>query len=281
MTIYHILRMKSNLYKAQCLLLKWMSLRGQVSYEVIKNYCTYLNTQYELEADEHPAWQIFQPLFKQGNVDSVGEGKFRVTEPTLIKCKQNYLFTNLFDVEKKYATDFAFIYCSKNRPTQKFTTEYTFHATEILMSVPTIDKIVESFENLSVNDFANLEFDNKKKKLGVAKRTDSETGYYFVYPNRKIVSVPNWESAPEAINIAYCYSRVVCEENNGYYDPLHHILKIKRFHLPMILYRVLLLDSLLNAGKPKSDYEYYIFDHISKNVFDELNRILCKSIYYE
>lgn len=258
-----------------------MSIRGQVGYEVIKNYCKYLNTQYEIGADEHPAWQIFLPLFKQGNVDFVGEGKFRVTEPILIKGNQNYIFTNTLHAEKKYATDFAFIYCSKIRPTLKFTTEYTFHAKEIFMNVPTIDKIVDGFENLSVNDFANLEFDNKKKKLGVAKRTDTETGYYFVYPNRKIVSVPTWESAPEAINIAYCYSRVVCEENNGYYDSLNHILKIKKFHLPMILYRVLLIDSLLNEGKPKSDYEYYTFDHISKSVINELNRILCKSIYHE
>lgn len=273
--------MKSNLYKAQCLLLKWMSLREQMSYEIIKNYCKYLNTQYELGTDEHPAWKIFLPLFKQGNVDFVGDGIFRVTEPTLVKGKHNFLFTNIFNADKKYTTDFPFIYCSKNKPAYEFAIEYTFHTKEILMSVPAIDRIVENFENLSINDFANLEFDNKKKKFGVAKRTDSETGYYFVYPNRKIVSVPNWESAPEAINIAYCYSRVVCEEKNGYYDSLNHILRIKRFHLPMILYRVLLIDSLLNNGEPKSDYEYYTFDHISKSVINELNRILCKSISHE
>lgn len=273
--------MNTNLYKAQSLLLGWMSFKGLVSYNVIKSYCKYLNQQYHLGEDERPAWKIFMPLFIQGNIDTIGDGKFRVTEPLLIKGKCGYVYTNIFNEKYQDETDFPFVYYSNVRPKYDFSIEYTFYAKSILKSIPSIDKIVDNFNRLTINDFTNFDFKCKKKNIGIAKRIDSTAYNYFIYPNRKIVSIPSWDTAPEANNLAFCYSRVICEESNGSYSSEKNVLRVKKIHFPIILYRILLIESILRGGKPTRDFDYYIFDNISKEIVEELNKILCKSISYE
>lgn len=273
--------MNTNLYKAQCLLLKWMSLKEQMGYDVIKFYCKYLNLQYKLGEEEHPAWKIFLPLFLQGNIDTIGDGKFRVTEPLLIDGERGYVYMNIFTEKYEDQTSIPFICYSKVKPQYEFSIEYKFYAKAILDRIPSIDKVVSSFEILSTNDFTNLVYDCKNKCIGVAKRIDVESSYYFIYPNRKIVSIPNWYADPEAINLAYCYSRVICQEINGYYSVEKHVLRIKKNHFSIILYRILLVESILKGGKPTSNFDYYIFDKISKDVVKKINKILCNSISYE
>lgn len=61
----------NNIKECQEALFTWMSLQNQVNYNTIKKYCEYLNLQYNLLIEEHPAWKIFLPLFFAGNIDFV------------------------------------------------------------------------------------------------------------------------------------------------------------------------------------------------------------------
>lgn len=70
MNIYHTFKaIMNNIKECQEALFTWMSLQNQVNYNTIKKYCEYLNLQYNLLIEEHPAWKIFLPLFFAGNID--------------------------------------------------------------------------------------------------------------------------------------------------------------------------------------------------------------------
>lgn len=47
----------NNIKECQEALFTWMSLQNQVNYNTIKKYCEYLNLQYNLLIEEHPAWK--------------------------------------------------------------------------------------------------------------------------------------------------------------------------------------------------------------------------------
>lgn len=56
MNIYHTFKaIMNNIKECQEALFTWMSLQNQVNYNTIKKYCEYLNLQYNLLIEEHPA----------------------------------------------------------------------------------------------------------------------------------------------------------------------------------------------------------------------------------
>lgn len=274
--------MNDNIKKAQEALFAWICVQRKVNYQSIKKFCDYLNLQYNLLLDEHPAWKIFLPLFNAGNIDFCGYGNFKITEPVAIMKGNVCIYTNIFNQPIEVQTTFPFIFRKEGKVDFEFRKIYRFNAISILKNFPTIGDVVGGFTSLALNDFSLLDFENKSTNFGVAKRVDCNFNYYFVYPNtRRIVSIPIWEESPESINISYCYARSLDKRGNGYYQLKTKTLYIDSFHFPVLLYRVLLLESLFKGYMPYYKNRKYIFQGIDIKIASEIDRILNKSLKYE
>ena len=82
-------------------------------------------------------------------------------------------------------------------------------------------------------------------------------------------------------SVDYQYSRVVGKKSNGNYDVEQRKLSVNSFRFPIMLYRVLMVASMLEGQCPYKESGNYIFPGISKSIVKELDRIMCKSIRYE
>ena len=275
--------MKSKIKECQQILIQWMCIKDKVSYQVIAKKCEYLNIQFGLNIEKHPIRVIFFPLFMTGNVELCGDMSFKLSPPVCIKKGDLYLYTNINKTSKEDETGYPLLYLSKSESSLAAVTKsYEFNASSILKSFPRIDKVVENFNALPENDFSSLVFSNPRFDYGIAKKEALYSSWYFVYPKtRKICSIPNWLKQPDALNISYCLFRVLRGDYNGIYNKHSKELKVKQFHFPILLYRVLLIESLLNNGDPYSENGNYIFPNIKYSIVYELNRIMCKSIHYE
>ena len=272
----------NNTKECQRLLLVWASLQEKVRYDTIKKYCEYLNLQYNLCIDEHPWWDIFLPLYLAGNIDFCGENSFKATEPIAIKGEEFCIYTNVLNQSEQFQTDYPYIFRSKTVPSYEFKKTYEFNAISILNHYPTVKDIVATYQSLPLNDFSNLKFDNYKIKYGIAQKENWNMNYYFIYPeNRKIVSVPSWNTVPDAINIAYSYSRSIDGRGNGSYDISNNVLRLTSFRIAIMLFRILLIESLLGGYTPFQEKGEYVFPCISLPIAKEVNRILNQSIRYE
>lgn len=283
MNIYHTFKaIMNNIKECQEALFTWMSLQNQVNYNTIKKYCEYLNLQYNLLIEEHPAWKIFLPLFFAGNIDFCGDNCFKVTEPIAVTKRDFCIYTNTFNQSLDVSTAFHFIFRSKEVPHIDFKKIYRFNAVSILKHFPTVKDIVSKFEPLPLNDFSSLKFDNREIKFGVAQKEDWNLKYYFVYPEtRRVVAVPYWNVNPDGINVAYCYSRSIDGRGNGKYSLKDKRMYITSYRFPILLYRILLLESLLEGNTPFFEQGLYIFPNINLNIANQINRILNNSIQYE
>lgn len=272
----------NNIKECQEVLFTWMSLQNQVNYITIKKYCEYLNLQYNLLIEDHPAWKIFLPLFSAGNIDFCGNNCFKVTEPIAVTNGDFCIYTNTFNQSLDVSTAFPFIFRSKEVPNIEFKKIYRYNAISILKHFPTIKDIVSKFETLPLNDFSSFKFDNREIKFGVAQKENCKLNYYFVYPEtRRVVAVPYWNVNPDGINVAYCYSRSIDGRGNGKYSLKNKKLYITSFRFPILLYRILLLESLLEGNTPSAENGLYIFPSININIANQINRILNNSIQYE
>ena len=263
--------MSKEIEKAQGLLLIWMCHYDKINYDTIKRYCEYLDIQFNLQISEHPAWFLFLPLFYAGNVDYCGNNSFKVTEPVMIIHKKTHLFINKPPSVDGCEMLFPSIYRSEE--------QYVFDGKKILKHYPGVDSIISEFELSSKNNFSDLTFDNAPSLVGVAYTEFKR--YYFVYENRSVVEIPDWSVNPDAINVAYQYSRVLGKKANGKYNIEQGKLSVISFRFPIMLYRVLMIASMLEGQLPYRESGNYIFPGISKSIVKELDRILCKTIRYE
>ena len=270
--------------KCQELLLLWIVVKEKVSYQAISKRCDYLNYQYDLGIKKHPIRRLLFPLFLRGNIEYCDRNYFKATEPILITNKSRYVFTNICD--SKELSNIPMIFKSIEKPKYKFSKEYVFNAITILKHFPSIDKVMNTFSQMSLVDVTSLIYEQKSKEYGIAKKDAPFSNWYFVYPKfsgkaGKVVSVPDWNINPDSLNIAHCYSRTFEKQENGRYILDFKTLKVHYFRFPIMLYRVLMIESLLNDSDPYYSDGYYVFPNIEWKIVKELNRILCNSISYE
>lgn len=257
----------------QELLYLWMSQVGCVRYERIKEVCEYLNTKYALGL-EKPMHNIFYPLLYSGVVDFANDGRYQITPMCVIsRSKRNTIISNPIDKDGLMETSFVGIYTTSNNEFDDGGQLYNFSAEAILKEFPSVKDVVVNFELQS--DYTPSEF---SFGIGLKKKTSDSIFSYFIDTNNRCYKVPHQSSNPDAYNIACYYNRVTKGEINGVYNSTLKSLKLKLPHIPMLIYRVLMLESLFNDKEPFIKDGYYIFCDISQNVYKELNRIFCETI---
>ncbi len=264
----------SNIATAQSLLLKWISIKGSVSYQQIKDRCEYLVLQYRIDNYGKPTTHLFYPLLYSGVIDIVGVGKYAATPTCIVsKTKSNIkVISNPSTLNNVQNSSFAGIYIDKND--DAVLSSYNINTVSILSKIPTVEDIIKSCDTI-----VGYNFDSSEKRLGVIKKSEDGLIRYFVNCDKyQCYILESVSSNPDILNIAAYYERVLKGERNGVYLQSNKELKLKHIGLPIIIFRLLLLESLLNDTEPYLQDGYYVFRDVSNSVTRELNRIFCNSI---
>ena len=257
----------------QELLHLWMSHVGGVRYERIKEVCEYLNIRYALGL-EKSTHKIFYPLLYSGVIDFATDGKYQITPMCVIsKPKSVAIISNPVDKDGLAETSFVGIYTTSKDKFDDNEQVYNFNLVSILTVFPTVKNIVENFEHLY--DYNPKEFSSG---FGLKKRTTDNLLSYFIDINDKCYRVPHQSNNPDSYNIAYCYDRIVRNISNGIYNPTTKTVKLRLPHIPMLIFRTLMLESLFNDKEPLVEGGYYTFYNINQKAYKELNRIFCNTI---
>lgn len=251
--------------RAQKLLYQWLIERGRVRYERIKDICEYLNILCDLGLQK-PINNIFYPLLYSGIVEFIGDSRYHITPTCAISNNKRTITVNPLLPETLERTSYIGLY----RGECECTNSYQFNLNSILAAFPSIEQYIHSLQSTfswRTSDFTN--------NIGVVQKRDDSLNQYFI-EGKKCYSIPHQSVNPDAINIAYCYGRIM--NGNGEYDAITKILRLKKFRIPIMIYRVLLVETLLNGSEVSIENEYYVFNHIDRKSYIELSRIFCKSI---
>lgn len=270
---------KENIEKVQQLLYVWISNFDKRSLESIKQNCFYLNEIYHLNL-KNPIWGIFWPLVFNGVIDHVGNGFYALSEPIILDYGTHFYYINVLPKRVKsvyisvgisFSETFEDVGCKTMQPS----------ATTILKSYPCIKDVVDAFPK-SLEDESNLKYVNWKFKRGLAELDKEGLTCYFSIPEQLYLrQLPSRTVNPEAYALSYCLTRVVNEESNGKYNCHTHQLAMPHFGMPIMVYRVLILECMASKQLPRKQDDYYIFENISTGIVKQLNRIFCNSIQYE
>lgn len=258
----------------------WLSKLGKRSLESIKANCDYLAESHNISVS-NPIWEFFWPMVFSGVIDHTGKGYYALTEPLILNYHTHFYYINYRPNGCKYQEVSVGIFISDTLVNDHGVKVICVDPRSILKKYPSVDKIVDAFPE-SIQDETELKYFNWKNKRGVAELEKDGLKRFFSIPEKVYIrELPGRTINPDAFAIAYCYSRVINNESNGTYFRDKKELVTPSFAMPLMLYRVLQLETMASRHLPEKDGDSYIFNGVSQPMVKELNRILCKSIKYE
>lgn len=259
--------MKNKLYEARKLLLTWFSNRGKVNFAQIKDTCNYLNIRYHLNL-ETPLYSLWQPLFKSGVIDYCGTNNYALT-PSLLIYKSNVSLSINFQPNGYNETGTNGIY-------RKFAHDNAanvFKGENILSSFPNLEFIIRSYSSTFLDDEQLIKCNGLIKKM--------TCHYIIIEENSLIKKVPSVLDNPDSYNIAFWYDKIIKGYTLCTYNEKKKTLKILRWGVPLLLYRVLLLETLFSGNEVDMYNRYLIFSGINLRIAKEVDRIILKTMKYE
>ena len=269
------------LIKARELLYLWLSKAEKKSFDSIRKTCDYLSQAYNLGLEGYAVWDVFSPLLKTGVVDHVGRDYYAITEPLRIEGPHRSIVTNVHYSESLHRTPFVGVYISDEKENPEDIKSISFDCLSALKAFPCVSNVVDAFPK-TVVDSQDMKYYHYKGGKGLTERVKNGQSRFFCIPELQYQrEVPGRSVNPDAFNLAYTYSSIINNEKTGRYDKSAHSLYLKSFGFPIMLFRVLFIESILNGGIPEEHDGYFHFSNISTLCFRELNRILYKSIEYE
>lgn len=267
-----------NIFSLQQLLYQYIDSFEYRSLQSIYDACN--NILPGQEKANSAAWILFYPMFYSGVVDYIGKNKYAITEPIILFNKNSYYYINCKPSSNYSITPFVGIVRSDVFDDTLGMPPKRMDALRILKALPSIKTIVDSFPKVYSDDKFIL-FEPSWGK-GLATINDGFAHFFTIPELMTIKRIPNRETNPEAsFRIPYCYSRAINNEKNGTYFPSIKKLQIRRFAMPIMIYRVLLLNSLENNQYPVNEGEYVVFNNVSNRMELEINRIFNNSISHE
>ena len=266
-----------DLIEARRLLRAWMSHFESRSYTAIRDACVFLNESMHLGIERHPAFAIFGPLLNTGVADFCGNDHYSLTEPLAIVFQSHAYLVNCLDSEVEYGLeDFPGICRCPLDLVPKNTKTVRLTALGILKSVPCVRDVVDSWDS-SLQDENRLEYSNIQRR-GVARLTDGQSRYFSIPEKVYLKDIPPRSVNPDAYQIAVSLEWAVTGECSGTYDRRTRSLTMKKYGLPSLIFKALLVSGMEADSLPEESGYDVTFRNISESCFRELNRILCKTI---
>ncbi len=260
--------MENNIQQVQTLFLQWIRQNQHVRFPQIKDICKYLNVKYDLD-NPYALYSIFYPLFQSGLIDYCGDNCYAPSPVFYLKANERILTNSITDSGTPTGW-LGFKYATANASALSYTPSL------VLGSMSTVDKIVIQYE------VGLLDIDSFKKNVGIVKEPKVQYVNYFILKSKgMLVKIPSMADNPDARNVALTYESILLGKKNYCYAEDSSTLRVYRYGIPILIYRVLLAESLLAGFCPKLDKGFIIFQGISRNTIKQLNRILIKSIVNE
>lgn len=267
-----------NIFRLQQLLYQYIDSFEYRSLQSIYDACN--NLLPDQEKNSSAAWTLFYPLLYSGVIDFIGKNRYAITEPVILFNNKKYYYINCKPSSNYSPTPFVGIVRSDVFDKTLGLSLQRMDANRILKTLPSIKTIVDTFTNVYSDD--KFVFFESSWNKGLATLNDGFARFFIIPEMLTIKRVPNRETNPEAsFRIPYCYSCAMNNENNGIYFPSTKTLLMRKFAMPIMIYRVLLLNSLANNQYPVNKGEFVIFNDVSNRMASEINRIFNDSINYE
>lgn len=245
----------NNFYVIQKKLIKWICVKGFVTWKQIQKTCRDLLAAYPDDYvalyNNFPEYKLFMPLLRKGRC-----------EIALLNGKTGFIcFT-----EAEYL-------------------ENTFDPLLILNNFPPLSDLVKKLEienSIELKVWCDLDVSYSYKscnsnvtKVGIYKSEDKVYSPAFIYDGKEKRIIPDYEANIDAISIARCFVRSVEEKKMFFYHKKQQSLITNVYSdLPILITRALFL---LNKGNFKdSDFDYPInYKKVYKNVDDKvINEIM-------
>lgn len=259
---------KTSVSKLQNLFLTWISNVGSTRYARIKDVCSYLAERYELDLP-YSQYKIFYPLFQSGVVDFCGNGHY-AKSPDFNITNGIITLTNR-QTRNSIETGLTGLYLIRDNLGEK-----TFKANQVLEKIPSVDKIVEHFP------IGQLDLSLVKKKNGIiVEPKRNYIRYFYNDESNLLVKIPPMEENPDALNVAFTYESIINGRFTCSYDTEGKELKFYRYGIPIVIYRVLLIESLLSGNSIEENNRFITFKGIKKSTIKQINRILLNTLKYE
>ena len=264
----------TNIRRAQALLHGWLSQRGRVRYQIVKEACEYLNASMQLGLLS-PTGSLFWPLMRMGIADFAGSGRYALAPPAILAFKDRAYAINVCE-DRSSTLPIGISICPVNQlpATPK---AQRLSSLSVLKAIPTVQDVVMSWTEVRLNG-AELTYQGRRR-LGISKPERAGQMRYFNDPRQRGVrEIPSMQANPEAYPVAVCYQQVITGRSNGMYNEGKQMLVMNLYGLPTLLSRALMIDGMAVGRFPSEDGRDIVFYNISKPVVKELNRIMCQTI---
>lgn len=274
----------------------WVESANTQKYASIDARCQNLFKQFFPKRDPSVAkYELFEPLLRMGCLEFYGDNQFGLS-PTCALMTEKYvlimnlpagLHENLLESGKAIISlPGIFIL---DRTTQVLQQLYTFNIPvtsfkllNSLSKLPLPESIIHSWEDSIVIDSSSYLYyqdqwlaGNGCEIIGVYKKSNKIYAERLCRLNTGAwKTIPNREKNPDAFNLAVTWSKL----NNDltvkiYYDPELQLLSVREWQFPMLIERLLVFNTLLQA-RDVSGRDY----SLDKAAFRQLNKWLNNKI---
>ena len=265
----------------------------------VENSCAGLFQRFYPEKEKRYAkYEILYPLIRFGTVEFYGKQGFGLAPTSALLANGKVLFTNLPDA-LKYRLGLAergntglpgqlVISCSPE--ITRFITDEKiplnrFDLPALLKELPTLGSVVTSWDNAKIIDPSGFLYYHDKWRsypgddyAGVFKRGDLPYAQRLCrLPSGEFKAIPDKDQQIDAFSLAVHWGKVIRNERPKIsYDPTNKELKITNILFPLVLERLLLINSLLQGIAPGaiSSRTY----HLTNSDFKIFNRFFHNSI---
>ena len=281
----------NKLIQLQVLLLKWLRHYNVRTIEQIRIVCRSLCISNNLN-EKNSVLKLLYPLLRMGYVEFIGDGNYQVSQSVIIYYPKasTAVGVNFTDEQKEKVKSFAYnedifgiirfqinakeilqLYPVLNCYYQEF------NSNSPLIHFPKVKDIVTTFEECNslfdnVLFYNNYKWERVTKDIGIFK-TSSDSHIFYFRIKEKTFKIPINTENPEGWILAECYQN--CSDRNDVfkYNQSNKTLIVSNFNLPILVERILRLNSLYQDVLIEEKDFQISFPNISLSTIKELNRI--------
>ncbi|MCB9231088.1 MAG: hypothetical protein H6581_05475 [Bacteroidia bacterium] len=273
---------------------------SSLSYDRIKLLCQNLWQQNRLGGERKSAvHQIFFPLVRKGLIEFVGNGRYQLGPCVAIQSFGSISIINppilpVLSMGQKF--ELNGIYRFKN-PSKELTNELKEIGIPIqrpsiaktLRCTPSILKVVRTFPQALIPDTSGFQLLSTRNTWepnvritppSLVKASDEgNSKRYLGDQDHTWYEIPNPAQNPDGIYIAILAKKILTGESLGIsYSKSKHELKIDKIHVPILIERILHIQSIQDPQGVVEHKSGITFKHIDYPIFYELNRIFHQKI---
>lgn len=279
------------LIQLQAILLKWLRHYNVRTIEQVRTVCSSLCTTNGLN-EKNSDLKLLYPLLKMGYVEFIGDGNYQISQSVIVYYpkESTAVGVNLTDEQKEKLRSLTYnedlfgnirfqinskeilqLYPVLNCYYQEFNNKTPLtHFPKVKDIVPTFEKCNSLFDNVLF--YNNYKWERVTKDIGIFK-TSSDSHIFYFRIKEKTFKIPINTENPEGWLLAECYQN--CSDRNDVfkYNQSNKTLIVNNFNLPILVERVLRLNSLYQDVLIQEKDFQISFPNISLSTIKELNRI--------